>query len=116
MLQPNSVLVLASRARVVDFDVMTEMVLDGRFKFASDVFPTEPLDSSHQIRRAEGAVLSAYRAGSVQEGLWEIGEMVVDDLDTILRGLPPRRLQNAEPELSQRYVVNRAWTPDEADD
>jgi phosphoglycerate dehydrogenase-like enzyme len=112
LLQENAVLVLASRAHVVDFDTMTELVLAGRFKVATDVFPTEPLAADHPIRRAENAVLSAHRAGSVREGLWEIGEMVVDDLETILQGFPPRRLQNAEPELSQRYAVNRAKNPD----
>ncbi len=113
LIQENAVLVVASRAHVVDFDVMTELVLAGCFKVATDVFPTEPLASDHPIRTAENAVLSAHRAGAVREGLWEIGEMVVDDLEAVLRGLPPRRLQNAEPELSQRYAINRAKNPDE---
>lgn len=113
LLQVNSVLVLASRAHVVDFDAMTEMVLDRRFKVATDVFPTEPLQIDHPIRIAEHATLSAHRAGSVKEGLLEIGEMVVDDLEVVLQGLPPRRLQNAEPELSLRYARNRAKEEDE---
>jgi len=57
-----------------------------QFKAAIDVFPTEPLHVDHPIRRAEGVVLSAHRAGSVREGLWHIGEMVVDDLEAIARG------------------------------
>jgi len=116
MIQKNAVLILASRAHVVDFDVMTELVLDGRFKVATDVFPTEPLADDHPIRQADNAVLSAHRAGSVKEGLWEIGEMVLDDLEVVLKGIPPRRLQNAEPELSRRYATNRAKTPDESDE
>lgn len=113
LIAKDSVLVLASRAHVVDFAAMTELVLAGRFKVATDVFPTEPLEPDHPIRQAENAVLSAHRAGSVKEGLWEIGEMVVDDLEAILQGLPPRRLQNAEPELSNRYSINKANDPDE---
>jgi len=113
MMAEDSVLVLASRAHVIDFDAMTEMVLAGRFKVAADVFPTEPLPPDHPIRQAENAVLSAHRAGSVKEGLWEIGEMVVDDLEAVLQGLPPRRLQNAEPELSRKYGKNRAHSPEE---
>ncbi len=104
----NAVFVLASRAHVVDFDALTELVLAGRFKLATDVFPTEPLEADHPIRMAEGALLSAHRAGSVKEGLYDLGEMVVDDLEMVLRGLPPRRLQLAEPELSRRYASNRA--------
>lgn len=113
MIQEGAVLVLASRAHVADFDAATELALAGRFKFATDVFPTEPLAADHAIRHADHALLSAHRAGSVVEAMWEIGEMVVDDLDVLLKGLPPRRLQNAEPELSQRYAINRAKTVNE---
>jgi phosphoglycerate dehydrogenase-like enzyme len=100
----GAALVLISRAHVVDFDALTELVLAGRFKAAIDVFPSEPLPADHPIRRAEGAVLSAHRAGSVREGMWDVGQMVVDDLEAIVRGLPPRRLQEASPELVQRYL------------
>jgi phosphoglycerate dehydrogenase-like enzyme len=107
-IQPAAVLVLISRAFVVDFDALTELVLAGRFKAAIDVFPNEPLAPDHPIRQAPGAVLSAHRAGSVKEGLWLIGAMVVDDLEAIVRGLPPQRLQVATPELAGRYAPVRA--------
>jgi hypothetical protein len=102
---PGAVFVLISRAHVVDFDALTDLVLARRFKAAIDVFPTEPLPIDHPIRRAEHAVLSAHRAGSVREGLWELGEMVVDDLEAIAAGLPPQRLQVAQPELVARYAT-----------
>lgn len=102
----GAVLVLVSRAHVVDFDALTELVLAGRFKAAIDVFPAEPLPLDHPIRRASGAVLSAHRAGSVKEGLWDLGEMVVDDLEAIAHGLPPQRLQVAAPELVRRLPTS----------
>ena len=101
-LPQDSVLVLISRAHLVDFDALTELVLAGRFRTAIDVFPTEPLPADHPIRQATGAVLSAHRAGSVREGLHEIGRAVVDDLEAIVAGLPPRRMQQALPELIRR--------------
>jgi phosphoglycerate dehydrogenase-like enzyme len=104
LIERRAALVLVSRAHVVDFDALTELVLDGRFKAAIDVFPEEPVERDHPIRRAEGAVLSAHRAGVVREALHEIGERVVDDLEALVRGLPPRRLQVAEPELASRYL------------
>ena len=107
LIQPGAVLVLMSRAHVVDFDALTDLVLAGRFKAAIDVFPQEPLDPNHPIRTAEGAILSAHRAGSVPESMWDLGEMVVDDLEAIALGVPPRRLQMAEPELVGRYRSNR---------
>jgi hypothetical protein len=56
-------------------------------------------------------VLSAHRAGSVKEGLWELGRMVVDDLEAIALGLPPQRLQQAQPELIGRLATNRVPRP-----
>ncbi len=104
LVRPDAVLVLVSRAHVVDFDALTELVLDGRFRAAIDVFPEEPLDPEHPIRAAPGAVLSPHRAGLVREALWEIGERVVDDLEALVNGLPPRRMQVGERELAMRYV------------
>ncbi|MFC0680412.1 NAD(P)-dependent oxidoreductase [Lysobacter korlensis] len=103
-IQPGAVLVLISRAHVVDFDALTDLVSDGRFRAAIDVFPAEPPPLDHPIRRAEGAVLSPHRAGSVPEGFWELGELVVDDLEMLARGLPPRRLQPAAREVVRRLV------------
>ena len=108
----NAVFVLASRAHVVDFEALTAFARAGRFKVATDVFPQEPLPADHPIRSAEGAILSAHRAGSVAQGMVELGEMVVDDLEAVVRGLPPRRMQLAEPELSRRYASNRATAPE----
>jgi phosphoglycerate dehydrogenase-like enzyme len=102
LLPRDAVLVLISRAHLMDFDALTELVLAGRFRAAIDVFPQEPLPRDHPIRTARGAVLSAHRAGSVPEGLHEIGRAVVDDLEAILAGLPPRRMQAALPELIHR--------------
>jgi phosphoglycerate dehydrogenase-like enzyme len=110
-IQPGAVLVLISRAHVVDFDALTEFVLEGRFKAAIDVFPVEPLPLDHPIRRAPGTVLSAHRAGSVRKGLWELGRMVVDDLEAIARGLPPQRLQVAQPELVPRLSTSQVPRP-----
>lgn len=103
-IRPDSVLVLMSRAHVVDFDALTELVIQGRFRAAIDVFPDEPLALEHPIRTANGVVLSAHRAGSVRTGMWQLGEMVVDDLEAIVRGLPPQRLQAAQPELIGRQA------------
>jgi lactate dehydrogenase-like 2-hydroxyacid dehydrogenase len=50
-IQPGAVLVLISRAHVVDFDAPTELVLAGRFKAAIDIFPDgafkSPRPNSH---------------------------------------------------------------------
>jgi len=106
LIQQDAVAVFISRAHVVDFEALTEALLAGRFRAAIDVFPQEPLDPTHPIRGAENAILSAHRAGSVREQMWTLGEMVVDDLEAIALGVPPRRMQLAEPELVARYQSN----------
>ena len=105
LIRPDAVLVLVSRAHVVDFEALTAMVSAGRFKAAIDVFPEEPLAADHPLRHAEKAILSAHKAGPTQEGCQEIGQLLVEDLEAILNGLPPTALQVAQPELIGRYAT-----------
>jgi phosphoglycerate dehydrogenase-like enzyme len=91
-------IVLLSRADVVDFDALLAELDAQRIRAAIDVFPQEPLGAAHPLRRAEAALLSAHRAGGLDSALKLIGEMAVDDLALVLRGLPPVRLQSAQPE------------------
>jgi phosphoglycerate dehydrogenase-like enzyme len=99
LLSPDAVLVLVSRAHLVDFAALTRFVLAGRFRAAIDVYPQEPLPPDHPIRRADGAVLTAHLAGAVPEALRGIGRMVLDDLPRLLGGLAPQRLQSATPAM-----------------
>jgi phosphoglycerate dehydrogenase-like enzyme len=94
-------LTVISRAHLVDFEAVSDLVLKGRFRVALDVFPCEPFDSNHRIRKARGAVLSAHRAGAIPEALFEIGRMLVDDLEALLAGRQPARMQYATPELAR---------------
>jgi phosphoglycerate dehydrogenase-like enzyme len=95
--------ILSSRAAVVDFDALVRSVAEGRFLCATDVWPEEPAPAEHPARSLEGMVLSAHRAGGIPSVFHEIGEMVLDDLDLMARGLPPVRNQQAARELVGRY-------------
>lgn len=95
--------VLVSRAAVVDYSALIDRVASGRFLAAVDVWPEEPVASDHPARGQDGLILSAHRAGGIPQAFFEIGEMVVDDLDQIERGLPPARMQVAARELVGRY-------------
>ena len=99
LIRRDAVLALMSRAHVVDFDALTELLYAGRFKAAIDVFPKEPVPADHPIRHAPGAVLAAHRAGTVREDLWELGRIAVNDLEALLQGLPPREMQPADPAI-----------------
>jgi phosphoglycerate dehydrogenase-like enzyme len=112
-IRSDAVFVLVSRAGLVDFDALVDLVAAGRFRAAIDVFPLEPVASNDRVRRVEGLILSAHRAGGLPTALAGIGEMIVDDLDLILRGLPPQRLQAARPETVTRWrnPPGRSYAP-----
>jgi phosphoglycerate dehydrogenase-like enzyme len=94
-IQRDAAVVLASRAEVVDFDAFVELAEAGRFRAAIDVFPQEPLPADHPVRRCERILLSAHRAGGIPESYARISEMLTEDLELLLAGLPPVRLQRA---------------------
>jgi phosphoglycerate dehydrogenase-like enzyme len=102
LIRPGGILVLMSRAAVVDFEALTEAVGSGRIKAATDVFPVEPFPAEHRIRRLPNALLSAHRAGGMAEAFLEIGRLVVSDLELVLRGLPPVSCRVAQPETVGR--------------
>lgn len=99
LIRPDSVLVLISRSHLVDFDALTEMLHARRFRAAIDVFPQEPLAADHPIRTAPGVLLSAHLAGGLEEAELDIGRMAVDDMESMIAGLPPTEMQVAQPEI-----------------
>lgn len=102
LIQPDAVFLLISRAHLVDFDVMVELVNQDRFRAAIDVYPDEPVPADHPVRSSRNTILSSHRAGHVPEDFRAIGRMVVDDLEAILHGLPPTQMQSAQLELMGR--------------
>ncbi|MBX3537503.1 MAG: hydroxyacid dehydrogenase [Chelatococcus sp.] len=90
----DSVVVLGSRAGVVDFEAFVELANAGRFRAATDVFPAEPIAGDDPVRQSR-LLLSPHRAGGIPAAMETIGEMVIDDLGLILRGLPSQRMQPA---------------------
>lgn len=110
LIQPGAVLALISRAHLVDFDALTDLLMQQRFKAAIDVFPVEPLPKDHPIRHAPGVVLSAHRAGSVERDLQLIGRMAVDDIEAMAAGLPPMAMQPAQPEIIFRLEETKTGT------
>ena len=98
MMQPHACLVVLSRAEVVDFEALKVALDANKIQAAIDVFPEEPVALNDSLRSCESAILSAHRAGGLHSTLQLIGEMAIDDLELVIRGLPPVRLQSAHPE------------------
>jgi phosphoglycerate dehydrogenase-like enzyme len=97
-MQRGAALVLVSRAAVVDFDAMLDFAAKGHIRFATDVFPEEPLPASHRARQTDNTVLCAHQAGAMETTIRGIGRLVVADAELIARGLPPVLCKVAQPE------------------
>ena len=111
LVTPGSVVLLMSRAGVVDFPEFLRAVESGRFRAATDVFPVEPAPADDPARQVEGLVLSPHRAGAMTDSLLEIGRQTVADAELILRGLPPlscRRAQRETVALSRSKPIERS--------
>ncbi len=98
-MRPGTMVILLSRADVVDIDALMNACANGHIAAATDVFPEEPLAVDHPLRTTPNLILSAHRAGALQSALHEIGERVVADLMLLSRGLPPQNCKRAEIEL-----------------
>jgi phosphoglycerate dehydrogenase-like enzyme len=101
-ISPGSALLIMSRAGVVDFDALVELVAAGRLRAGTDVFPDEPVAPDDPVREVDGMLLSPHRAGGMREAFLEIGRLAVTDLELVLRGLPPAVCKRAERETVGR--------------
>lgn len=102
LIPSGALLLILSRAEVVDFDALVEACNAGSIRAATDVFPVEPLPPSHPIRSTSNLIFSAHRAGALQSALFEIGERTLADLQLMKMGLPPQNCKRAEYELVHR--------------
>jgi phosphoglycerate dehydrogenase-like enzyme len=92
----GAIVVLVSRAGIVNFDDLLNAAASGRIRAAVDVWPDEPIPVDHRARCTPNTLLQAHRAGNIPE-IWPwMGQMVVDDLEQVLKGLPPQRCQRAQ--------------------
>lgn len=99
----GAIFLLLSRADVVDFPALMAAVREGHILAASDVFPEEPLPLDHPVRSIPGFLLSAHRAGALDIAFKRMGEMVLEDLALLDRGLPPMVCKRAERETVARF-------------
>jgi phosphoglycerate dehydrogenase-like enzyme len=101
-MERGSVVVLVSRAAVVDWPTLLDASRSGQIRAAVDVFPEEPIPPTEPARTTPGTILSAHRAGNVPEIWRQVGEMVADDLEAVFAGRSPQRMQRADPGTVER--------------
>jgi phosphoglycerate dehydrogenase-like enzyme len=96
---PNSALVVVvSRAHVVDFPALTDAVRRGAIRAAIDVHPVEPPPLDDPIRSLPDVILSPHRAAAVKDGRQLMGRLIVQDIERMIAGQTPANLARARPE------------------
>ena len=101
-IQNDATVILASRAEIVDFDAFLDLAGQGHFRAAVDVFPNEPVASDDPMRQTPNVLFSSHLAGGVTPSYARIRDMMLDDISQILCGMPPLRMQKAEPRLAAK--------------
>lgn len=100
----GTLVVVVSRAHLVDFDALVEAAEEGRLRVASDVFPHEPVPRRDPLRETGNVVWSPHRAAAVEGGRHPIGDMILHDIQSILSGRPERQLQRAAPDTVRKII------------
>ena len=100
MVPDNASVILASRADVVDFEALLAEADGGRLRVAVDVYLEEPVPADSAWRTARNVLFTPHLAGGMAATYARMRDMVVDDVRQILNGLPPMRLQRAEPSMA----------------
>ena len=100
-MKPKSVFVLMSRAAIVNFVDLKKRIKKGDIYVATDAFPEEPVKKNDPIRKLKNILFSAHRAGALEQAFFEMGDIVLKDMNLILKKMPPKFCKRA-----QRKTVN----------
>ena len=95
-IKPNSLFILMSRAAVVNFKDLIKRTKKGDIFVATDVFPDEPVKKNDPIRKVKNILFSAHRAGALKSAFFNMGNIVLKDMDLISKNLQPRHCKVAK--------------------
>ena len=96
LMKKDTCLLILSRASVINFQDLNEILNKDKIKVATDVFPQEPVPKNDPIRKKKNVLFSAHRAGALESVFFEMGDIVYEDLLLMTKGLPPRLCRRAE--------------------
>ena len=95
-MKPNTLFILMSRAAVVNFKDLVTRLKKGDIFVATDVFPKEPVRKNDPIRKVKNILFSAHRAGALKEAFFDMGNIVLKDMDLILKNQKPKYCKKAQ--------------------
>tara|TARA_B100000700_G_scaffold38880_1_gene38891 strand:- start:1116 stop:2138 length:1023 start_codon:yes stop_codon:yes gene_type:complete len=95
-MKSNTLFILMSRAAVVNFKDLIKRLKKGDIFAATDVFPDEPVKKNDPIRKVKNILFSAHRAGALESAFFNMGNIVLKDMDLISKSLQPKHCKKAE--------------------
>jgi D-3-phosphoglycerate dehydrogenase len=96
-MQPTAHLVNISRAAIVDYDALFDILKAGTIAGAAlDVYPVEPLPADSRLRTLDNVVLSPHLGGASTDVVRHHSRQIVDDLLRLERGERPLYVANPE--------------------
>lgn len=108
----GSLLILISRAHLVDFDALLRDTAFGRIRAAIDVFPQEPVDKKAQMRLNPNLILSPHRGSAIKNGRHPVGAMILSDLKAMHSGEAPTKLVRANgQDMSLTAAIGKPTKP-----
>ena len=95
LMKPGATILNLSRGEVLDLDALHRALDEGQLSGAAiDAFVTEPPDRAHPIFANPRVTFSPHSGADTTGALIRMGQMVIDDIATLLAGGHPVRTVN----------------------
>lgn len=86
LLKPGALFINTARGAIVDEEALVEVLREGRFTAALDVYEKEPLPDDSPLRRMDNAILAPHAAGHTRDTYRRQGASAVDETLRYLAG------------------------------
>jgi phosphoglycerate dehydrogenase-like enzyme len=97
LMPPGSYLLNLARASIIDEDALYRALVDGHLAGAAlDVFRDEPVQPDNRFVRLPNVLVSPHLGGATRDVVRHQTDMIVDGIETYLRGERPQYIVNPE--------------------
>lgn len=97
MTKPGAILINTARGGLIDEDALFALQSKGHFgRVALDVFETEPLPESSNLRELKNTILTPHGVGHTHETMHRLGEVGIENCLNVLSGKPPLYFRNPD--------------------
>lgn len=104
LFKDSSVILIMSRASVINFDDLYRFLKDRNVYAAIDVFPKEPFPKTDPFRKLKNVIFSPHRAGALDVAFKNMGEIVMKDIKLISRNFKPENCKKAELKTVKKII------------